>query len=125
MKLEIICSAFLMCGPRAHASTINLGTADAFAVAAGSTVTNTGPTVVQGDLGVWPGSAITGFPPGTVTDGTIHAADAVAMQAQSDITMAYNDAALLPCGTDLTGQNLGGLTLGPGVYCFASSAQLT
>jgi type VI secretion system secreted protein VgrG len=104
---------------------INLGTADSFAVLAGSTVTNTGATNVHGNLGVWPGTAITGFPPGIVSGGTIHANDAVAMQAQSDLTTAYNFAAGQPCGTVLTGQDLGGLTLTSGVYCFASSAQLT
>src|SRR5436305_9801852 len=97
-----------------------------FAVLGGSTVTNTAtPTIVNGNLGVSPGSAVTGFPPGIVTGGTIHAADAVAAQAQSDLTTLYNNLASAPCNTDLTGQNLGGLTLTPGVYCFSSSAQLT
>lgn len=101
-----------------------LGTAANFAVLGGSTVTNTGATVVAGDLGVSPGTAITGFPPGIVV-GTIHSADAVALQAQNDVTTAYNALAALACNTDLTGQDLGGLTLTPGVYCFSSSAQLT
>jgi type VI secretion system secreted protein VgrG len=91
----------------------------------GSTVTNTGPSLVTGDLGVSPGSAVTGFPPGIVAGGTIHAADAVALQAQNDVTATYNFLASQPCNTVLTGQDLGGLTLTPGVYCFASSAQLT
>ena len=111
----------------AYATAINvdLGTADPFAVLAGSTVTNTGPTTVHGGLGLWPGTAITGFPPGIVAGGTIHDTDAVAMQAQNDLTTAYNFAAGESCGTNLTGQDLGGLTLTPGVYCFGSSAQLT
>jgi hypothetical protein len=111
----------------AYATAINvdLKTADPFAVLAGSTVTNTGATTVNGDLGVWPGLAVTGFPPGIVSGGTIHAGDAVSMQAQSDLTTAYNFAAGEPCDTVLTGQDLGGLTLTPGVYCFATSAQLT
>lgn len=104
--------------------TVNLGTSDSFAVLAATTVTNTGPTVVGGDLGVSPGSAVTGFPPGTV-NGTIHAGDAAAAQAQADLTTAYNDAAGRACNTVLTGQDLGGLTLTAGVYCFSSSAQLT
>lgn len=97
-----------------------------FAVLGGSTVTNTNtPTIVTGNLGVSPGSAVTGFPPGTVTGGTIHAADSVAAQAQSELTTAYNSLAGSPCNTDLTGQDLGGKTLTPGVYCFSTSAQLT
>ena len=109
----------------AHAqASVGLGTADGFGVLGGTTVTNTGPTVVNGDLGVSPGTAVTGFPPGTV-NGTIHAADAVAAQAQSDTTTAYNDAAGRACTGVLTGQDLGGMTLTAGVYCFSSSAQLT
>lgn len=104
---------------------ISLGTAQSFGVLAGSTVTNTGSTTVTGNLGVSPGTAVTGFPPGTVTGGTIHLNDAAAAQAQSDVTTAYNAIAGTACNVDLTGQNLGGLTLTPGVYCFSSSAQLT
>lgn len=105
----------------------SLGTATSFTVLAGSTATNTGLTTVAGDLGVSPGTAITGFPPGVVVPpATIHAADAVALQAQSDVTTAYNNAAGQACDVNLTGQDLGGLTLTPGVYCFPStSAQLT
>lgn len=103
----------------------SLGTASSFAVLGGSTVTNTGPSVLVGDLGVSPGSAVTGFPPGIVIGGTIHAADAVALQAQNDATTAYDFLAGQACDADLTGQDLGGLTLTPGVYCFSSSAQLT
>jgi MYXO-CTERM domain-containing protein len=104
----------------------SLGTAGSFAVLGGSTVTNTGPSVITGDLGVSPGSAVTGFPPGIVT-GTIHAANAVVLQAQNDTTTAYNALAGQSCpgGNNLTGQDLGGLTLTPGVYCFDTSAQLT
>lgn len=97
-----------------------------FAVLGGSTVTNTStPTIVDGNLGVSPGSAVTGFPPGIVVNGSIHAADSVAAQAQTDLTTVYNNLASAPCNTDLTGQDLGGLTLTPGVYCFSTSAQLT
>src|SRR2546423_7909349 len=93
---------------------IPLGTAQNFAILGGSTETNTGPTNINGNLGVSPGSSVTGFPPGIVTGGSIHAADAVAAQAQSDLTTAYNTAAGTPCNVDLTGQNLGGLTLTAG-----------
>jgi len=102
-----------------------LETAASFAVLAGSTVTNTGDTNVTGNIGVWPGLAITGFPPGVVVSGTIHLGGAVAQQAQNDLTTAYNSLAGRACDTDLTGQDLGGLTLAPGVYCFNTSAQLT
>lgn len=101
-----------------------LGTAQGFAVLGGSTVTNTGPTVVTGALGVWPGLAVTGFPPGVVI-GSIHMGDAVAQQAQSDVTTAYNVLAGLAPTQNLSGTDLGGLTLTPGVYFFDSSAFLT
>jgi hypothetical protein len=109
--------------PLATAQT-DLGTAHSFAVLGGSTVTNTGPTVVTGNLGLSPGTSVTGIPPGIVL-GTQHITDAVALQAQADALIAYNALAGLACDFDLTGQDLGGLTLVPGVYCFTSSAQLT
>lgn len=102
-----------------------LGTASSFAVLGGSTVTNTNVSNVNGNLGVWPGSAVTGFPPGIVANGTIHLGDAVAQQAQSDLNTAFNLVAGLPFTSNLTGQDLGGLILLPGVYHFDSSAQLT
>jgi hypothetical protein len=111
---------------RARADVV-LGTAGNFAVLGGSTVTNTGLSVIiGGNVGVSPGSAITGFPPAIVAPPfTTHAADAVALQAQNDLTTAYNTAAGLTPTQNLTGTNLGGLTLTPGVYFFSSSAQLT
>lgn len=109
----------------AHARADLLGSAQGFAVLGGSAVTNTGPTVLTGSLGVSPGSAITGFPPGLVTGGAIHAGDAVAQQARADVIAAYNLLAALAPTTVLTGTDLGGLTLTPGVYSFSSSAFLT
>ena len=123
--LAILGIAVFLFTPSPVFAQIPLGTAQNFAILGGSTVTNTGPTTATGNLGVSPGSAVTGFPPGIVTGGTIHAADAVAGQAQTDLTTAYNTAAGTPCNVDLTGQNLGGLVLTPGVYCFTSSAALT
>jgi type VI secretion system secreted protein VgrG len=109
----------------AHAATApDLGTATQFAVLASSTVTNTGATSVIGDLGVGPGTAIVGFPPGTVT-GTIQIANGVTSQAHVDLTTAYNALTSQACDHDLSGMDLGGLTLIPGTYCFTSSAQLT
>jgi hypothetical protein len=104
---------------------ISLGTAASFGVLAGSTVTNTGASVITGNVGVSPGTAVTGFPPGIVMSGSIHSNDAVAMQAQTDLTTAYNAIAGTPTLVDLTGTDLGGLTLTPSVYGFTSSAQLT
>ena len=121
--------AALLCGAAVLWAQASLGTAQSFAVLGGSTVTNTGPSVLTGDLGVSPGSAITGFFPvdggaGTLT-GTVHIADATALQAENDLTTQYNALTSAACSTDLTGQDLGGLTLTPGVYCFSTSAQLT
>jgi len=122
--LILLLPARLQVYAHSNATQPPLGTAGNFAVLGGSTVTNTGPTVVTGDLGVSPGSAVKGFPPGSVL-GTIHAADAVALQAQKDVTTSYVNAAGQPCDVNLTSQDLGGKTLSSGVYCFTSSAQLT
>ncbi len=115
-------------GPAHAASELSapsLGTVGSFAVLGGSTVTNTGATTIHGSLGVSPGLAITGFPPGLVSGGTTHAGDATALQAQIDTATAYNALAAQACTVDLSGKDLGGMTLTPGVYCFGSSAQLT
>jgi hypothetical protein len=115
--------ALALAGSAQAQAPVSLGTADSFAVLAGSTVTNTGPTVITGDLGLSPGTSVTGFPPGTV-NGTQHIADAVAGQAQTDLTTAYNTAAAqAPTGT--VSADLGGQTLTPGVYNSATSLGLT
>ena len=103
----------------------SLGAAQSFAVLGSSTVTNTGSSVITGNLGVSPGSAVTGFPPGLVLSGTIHGADAAALAAHDAATTAYNSLVGQACTQDMTGQDLGGQTLTAGVYCFSSSAQLT
>ena len=102
---------------------VGMGTAATFAVLAGTTVTNTGPSVVSGDLGLSPGSAVTGFPPGTVA-GTKHIADASAVQAKSDLVTAYNDAAGRTPAT-VVSADLGGQMLAPGVYQTATALGLT
>lgn len=79
----------------------------------------------MGDVGVYPGTAITGFPPGVITAGSLHPGDAAAQAEQTSVTCMQTTLSALPCGTDLSGQDLGGKTLTPGVYCFTSSAQLT
>ena len=94
---------------------VGLGTATSFAVLAGSTVTNTGPSMIAGDLGVSPGTAVTGFPPGQVSDGTIHAADAVAGTAQADVTAA-SVAAAGRASTGAITADLADQTLVGGVY---------
>jgi hypothetical protein len=105
-------------------ASISLGAAANYAVLAGSTVANTGLTTVDGDLGVSPGSAVTGFPPGIVT-GTQHVADSDSAQAQLDLTIAYNAAAGRTVGAvSLTG-NLGGMTLVPGLYKSTSSLEVS
>jgi hypothetical protein len=110
-------AAFAITQPGAHAATAPvLGAAENFAVLAGTTVTNTGPSVITPDLGVSPGTAVTGFGPGAgVVQGTVHPGDSAAAQAQLALTAAYNDAASrTPVSTVPT--ELGGTTRRPGVY---------
>jgi uncharacterized repeat protein (TIGR01451 family) len=111
-------------GATALPGTVPLGTAGQFAVLGGQAVTNTGSTVVNGDLGISPGNSVTGFPPGVV-NGVMHVADAVAANAQSDLVIAYNDAAGRAPDANLSGQDLGGMVLTAGVYKYDVAAQLT
>ncbi|MDP1569698.1 MAG: ice-binding family protein [Vicinamibacterales bacterium] len=117
-------SLLLWAAPAAAQSSTSLGAADSFVVLAGSTVTNTGSSVLTGDMGVSPGATSTGFPPGTVS-GTTHLGNATSLAAQNAVTTAYNDLAGRPVTQNLTGLDLGGRTLTPGVYKFDTSAQLT
>jgi hypothetical protein len=111
----------------AHALAIgtapSLGTAGPFGVLASSSVTNTGPSTIGGDLGLYPGTSISGFPPGNIL-GTEHDTDAVAQGAQSDTTTAYNQAAGEAPDVVLPSNDLTGLTLTPGVYENASAVML-
>ncbi len=104
--------------------TVALGSASGFTVLGGSTVTNTGATAVTGDLGVSPGAAVTGFPPGTVS-GIIHAGDAAAALGQTALTTAYNDAAGRTVNVITVSGDLTGLTLGPGLYKSTSSLAIS
>ncbi len=105
-------------------SAVSLGAASNFAVLAGSTVTSTGPTIIHGDLGVSPGSAVEGFPPGTVS-GTQHVTDTTAAAAIGDLTVAYNGAAGRTLCPITTAGNLGGQTLAPGLYKSTSGLEVT
>jgi hypothetical protein len=114
-------------GPALAQSGAPLGPASTFAVIGGTSVTNTGPSVVNGDVGVFPGTTITGFPPGTLATGASqHPGDAVAAQAQEAAAAAYDDldGRVCPAANQLTG-DLGGKVLLPGVYCFETDATLT
>lgn len=123
----VLCLAVSVAGAPAHAAEapVELGTAGSFAVLAGQSVTNTGSSVVTGDIGVAPGTSVTGVPPLVQTGGALHVADAVANQAQVDLTTAYNSAAGRSTVTDVTGRDLGGLTLTSGVVEHTSAMQLT
>ena len=102
-----------------------LGSAASYAVLAGSTITSTGATTIQGDVGLSPGTSITGMPAGQPSPGTIHSGDPVAALAQADLGTMYGSLASAVCGVTMTGVDLGAHTLTPGVYCFAAAAGLT
>ena len=101
-----------------------LGAAATHGILAGSAVTCAGaPGTINADVSVWPGSAITGFPPCTIT-GVENAADPYAQTAQGDLTTAFLALAAMPCGTTITA-DLGGTTLAEGVYCSSTSVGVT
>jgi hypothetical protein len=97
-----------------HNPGVPLGTASTYGVLAGSTITSAGLTVIDGDLGISPGTAYTGFPPGVV-NGSIHAGDPVAAQAEADLAIAYNNAVARKNPTALPA-DIGGMTITPGLY---------
>jgi uncharacterized repeat protein (TIGR01451 family) len=125
LRLFVLCAAAAVCQHAAELP-VNLGSAGTFTALAGSTVTNTGPTIVNGDVGVSPGSAVTGFPPGTVIGGAIYTgAPGPAATAQIDLTAAYNDAAGRPGPPAAIAGDLGGLTLPAGLYKSTSTIGIT
>ena len=122
--------SFTTAASSCSASTVPLGSAANFVVLAGSTVTSTStvatPTIISGgDLGLSPGSAVTGFPPGTlIPPAVMHVTDPIAAQAQLDLTTAYNYTAGLPGGAVLAG-DMSGLTFTPGLYKTSSTVMLS
>jgi hypothetical protein len=117
----------LFVAPAALAAPVNLATATPFVVLGATTVTNVGPSVLNGDLGLSPGTELEGFGLPAVVNGDIHVDDEVAALAQADLTAAYTVAteqAVLPAN-DLTGTDLGNRKLGPGTYRYTSDALLT
>jgi hypothetical protein len=126
-KFVFIVLALVVWTPKSSAGII-LGRAKEFAILGSSTVTNTGPTIIAGGhVGVSAGTAITGFnPSGTVTSPfSLQPGTDLAAGAKTDFFLAYDAAVALTGATNLTGQDLGGQTLTPGVYSFSSSAALT
>ncbi len=120
----ITLAAFGTQAAMAATATVNLGTSSAYAVLAGSTITNTGPTSIGGDIGLSPGTAVTGFPPGSQSSGTMNITNAAALGAENDLITASVDAAGRTPFNTVTG-DLGGTTLVGGVYQAAAAMFLT
>jgi hypothetical protein len=110
---------------QAGPATVFLGSAGTYAVLGASTVTSTGPTVVNGDLGVWPGTAYVAGTPAATVNGSVHAGDVIAQHAQASAAIAYNDAAGRSTAPITVAGDLGGKTLAPGLYKSTSSLSLT
>lgn len=128
LALSAVCfatvAAFAIPAASAATAKVGLGTATSFAVVAGSTITNTGPSVIAGNIGLSPGTSIIGFPPGVQSSGVTDQTTAVALQAESDTTTAYLDAAGRTPFT-VAPSDLGGSTLTSGVYESASAMALS
>jgi hypothetical protein len=125
LSMGLLTASFIIgtSGSAIAATAVNLGSVNNFAVLGGSTITNTGSTVINGDLGLNPGTSLTGFPPGSI-NGTQQLTNAAAAQAQADLVTAFNAASGQTGAVTVSG-DLGGQTLTPGVYNSASSLGLT
>jgi hypothetical protein len=110
--------------PSSSLAAVNLRSAQSFAILAGATLTSTGQSEITGNVGIFPGSAMTGFPPGII-HGQLHVAGPVAGQAESDLKAAYNDAASRTNNPVTVSGNLGGRTLVPGLYKSTSSLAIS
>lgn len=120
---SLILAALLLLTPTSTLAKLSLGaTSLKFGVCAAQTVTNSGPTVISGSLGLTPGTSITGFPPGTAS--SIEIGSAAAIECKDQAAKTYATCVGLPTGVDLSGQPLGGRTLFPGVYNYATTASL-
>jgi hypothetical protein len=128
LSLALSAYAYSAAAPSATNTNIpiHLGMADKFALLGGSGITNVSAnTFIFGNVGSSPTPSVTGLKRSQVKGLLFLKASPVTANAQTGLTVAYGEAMAAPCGNDLTGQDLGGMTLGPGVYCFSSSAQLT
>jgi hypothetical protein len=130
LTISVVVVSLLGIGAHAQTDTdavkINLGTADKFALLGGSGITNVSAhTFIIGNVGSSPTPTVKGIKPSQVKGHLYIKSSPVTAAAQRGLTTAYNQAAGAQCGTTLTGQDLGGMKLLPGVYCFASDAQLT
>ncbi|MGC2832129.1 MAG: Ig-like domain-containing protein [Candidatus Acidiferrum sp.] len=112
-------SAVVGTGP----ATINLGSAASFAVMSTSSIASTGPVIINGDVGLAPGTS-QGIPPAQV-NGTIHINDSVITQAQADLLAAYNDAVSRSTNAQTLPGNMGGLTFTPGLYVNSTSVLIS
>ena len=113
---------FLHHDASADQAPVTLGSTATFGVLAGSAVTTIPTTTINGDIGVFTGNTVSGAP---IVNGMLHLGDTTAAQSQSDLTIAYNDAAGRTLGAITVAGNLGGQTLAPGLYTSAASLEIS
>jgi hypothetical protein len=125
LPISLVVLSLLGTGAFAQTS-IYLGIADYAALLGGAGITNvSAQTYITGDVGSSPTCSVTGLTQSQVRGRLFLNCNPETAEAQKALTAAYNEAAGAPCGTDLSGKDLGGMMLEPGVYCFSSSAGLT